>query len=73
MSFISSVKALLTLGRGVASGLPDATEDKDPINLFRGWFEAAKKSGILLPEAMSLATSTPDGSCLLYTSPSPRD
>ena len=61
MSFISSVKALLTLGRGVTSGLPDATEDKDPINLFRVWFEAAKKSGILLPEAMSLATTTPDG------------
>lgn len=62
MSFISSIKTLLTLGRGVTGGLPDATEDKDPINLFRAWFEAAKKSGILLPEAMSLATATPDGS-----------
>ena len=61
MSFISSIKTLLTFGRGVVGGLPDGTEDKDPINLFRGWFEAAKKSGILLPEAMSLATSTPDG------------
>ena len=62
MSFISSIKTLLTLGRGVTGGLPDATEDTDPINLFRVWFEAAKKSGILLPEAMSLATATPDGS-----------
>ena len=61
MSFISSIKTLLTLGRGVTGGLPDATEGKDPINLFRVWFEAAKKSGILLPEAMSLATATPDG------------
>ncbi|HIA73047.1 MAG TPA: pyridoxal 5'-phosphate synthase, partial [Gemmatimonadetes bacterium] len=61
MSFISSIKTLLTLGRGVASGLPDATEDMDPIDLFRAWFKAAKESGILLPEATSLATATPDG------------
>lgn len=61
MSFISSIKTLLTLGRGVTSGLPDATEDMDPIDLFRAWFEAAKESGILLPEATSLATATPDG------------
>ena len=61
MSFISYIKALLPLGRGIAGGLPQAVEDKNPIELFQVWFEAAQKSGLLLPEAMSLATATPDG------------
>lgn len=33
----------------------------DPIELFREWFDAAAKAGIPLPEAMTLATATPDG------------
>ena len=61
MSLKSSIKTVLTLGQGVASGLPDAAEGMDPIELFGAWFAAAKESGILLPEAMSLATATPEG------------
>jgi len=61
MSLKSSLKTVLTLGQGLAGGLPDAAADADPIDLFHLWFEAASESGILLPEAMSLATATPDG------------
>jgi len=61
MSLKSSIQTVLTLGQGVAGGLPDAADDADPIELFGLWFDAAKESGILLPEAMTLATATPGG------------
>ncbi len=61
MSLKSSIKTVLTLGQGVVAGLPEAAERADPIDLFGAWFEAAKESGILLPDAVALATSTPDG------------
>ena len=35
--------------------------ERDPIELFGAWFEEAKESGILLPEAASLATANRDG------------
>jgi pyridoxamine 5'-phosphate oxidase len=38
-----------------------ATED-DPLELFREWFVAAQESGLDLPEAMTLATASADGS-----------
>lgn len=40
----------------------DVSEDEDPISLFGNWFDAAKRAGVYLPEAVSLSTSTPDGS-----------
>ncbi|HEX9659299.1 MAG TPA: pyridoxamine 5'-phosphate oxidase [Rhodothermales bacterium] len=52
---------LKTLGQGVISGLPEADRDRDPFDIFREWFAIAGESRILLPEAMTLATSTPDG------------
>lgn len=61
MSIKSSIKAVLTLGQGLATGLPEAAEKADPIELFAVWFEAARESGILLPEAVALATATEDG------------
>jgi pyridoxamine 5'-phosphate oxidase len=61
MSLKSSIKAVLTLGQGVAVGLPAATEESDPVELFKSWFEAARGAGVLLPEATALATATPDG------------
>ncbi|MEX2102750.1 MAG: pyridoxamine 5'-phosphate oxidase [Gaiellaceae bacterium] len=33
----------------------------DPFELFREWFDAAGAAGLELPEAMTLATATPDG------------
>ena len=61
MSIKSSIKTVLTLGQGVAGGIPEAAEDGDPIELFGSWFEAARESGILLPEAVTLATASPEG------------
>jgi pyridoxamine 5'-phosphate oxidase len=61
MSLKSSIKAVVTLGQGVTQGLPPATESSDPIDLFKSWFEAAREAGVLLPEAVTLATATPDG------------
>jgi pyridoxamine 5'-phosphate oxidase len=61
MSIKSTIKSVVTLGQGVAQGLPEATADRDPIELFGEWFGQAKESGILLPESASLATATRDG------------
>jgi pyridoxamine 5'-phosphate oxidase len=33
---------------------------RDPFELFQEWFEAARASGLELPEAMTLATADPD-------------
>ena len=61
MSIKSSIKTVLTLGQGLAGGIPDAASDADPIELFDAWFEAVRESGILLPESAALATATADG------------
>lgn len=61
MSLKSSLKAVVTLGQGVTMGIPPATEQADPIDLFGDWFAAAHEAGILMPEAVALATASPDG------------
>lgn len=61
MSFSSRLRALWTFGRGVALGLPDPSGDEDPMDLFEKWFADARRSGLFMPEAMCLATTTPDG------------
>ncbi len=61
MSLLARVRALFTLGQGVARGLPDASDAADPIALFQEWFAAATRAGIFLPEAMTLATASPQG------------
>lgn len=61
MGLLSTLRCLLTTGRGVVVGLPDASDDDDPIRLFGEWFEAGRKSGLFLPEAVSLSTATRDG------------
>ncbi|MDH3270547.1 MAG: pyridoxamine 5'-phosphate oxidase [Gemmatimonadota bacterium] len=61
MSLKSSIKTVLTLGKGIAGGMPEAAEDADPIELFHAWYGAAEESGIVHPEAMALATATPEG------------
>jgi pyridoxamine 5'-phosphate oxidase len=35
--------------------------DHDPVKQFQRWFEEAKAAGLPLPEAMTLATATPEG------------
>ena len=61
MTIIAMFRAIWTMGRGVVKGLPEASGDRDPLEIFEEWFEAAKSSGILLPESMSLATATREG------------
>ncbi|MCG6988486.1 MAG: pyridoxamine 5'-phosphate oxidase [Gemmatimonadetes bacterium] len=61
MSLKSSIRTIKTLGKGVVVGIPEAAADHDPVELFGEWFQAARESGLYLPESMSLATATPDG------------
>lgn len=61
MSIKSSIKTVLTLGKGVTVGIPPAAEDVDPIEFFGIWFEAAEESGLFMPEAVALATTTTEG------------
>jgi pyridoxamine 5'-phosphate oxidase len=43
------------------AGLDDNTIDRDPIKQFQAWFDEAVAAQLPLPEAMTLATATPDG------------
>lgn len=47
--------------RAADETLNEETADLNPINQFRRWFEDAKVAGIVMPEAMTLATATRDG------------
>ena len=42
-------------------GLDEKTIDRDPIKQFQAWFDDAIAAKLPLPEAMTLATATPDG------------
>jgi len=61
MTFLEKLRCLLTFGQGVALPAPDLSGITDPIALFEQWFNDANKSGILLPEAMSVSTCSTDG------------
>jgi pyridoxamine 5'-phosphate oxidase len=43
------------------SELLEADVDPDPLGQFAAWFDDAAAAGVVLPEAMALATATPDG------------
>lgn len=57
----SILRAIFTLGRGVLRGLPEASAERDPVELFQEWYREAEKAGLFLPEAMTVSTATPDG------------
>ncbi len=61
MGLGSRLRLFWTAGKGVVTGLSEATELSDPFELFENWFTAAGESGILLPESMGLSTATRDG------------
>ena len=61
MTFLEKLRCLLTFGQGVALPLPEFDQESDPIQLFQTWFDDANKSGILLPEAVSVSTCSADG------------
>jgi pyridoxamine 5'-phosphate oxidase len=41
--------------------LREQDADPDPLRMFLGWFDEARGTGMELPEAVALATATPDG------------
>jgi len=42
-------------------GLRESEAGSDPIRLFARWYDAARAADVPLPDAMALATATPDG------------
>jgi pyridoxamine 5'-phosphate oxidase len=61
MSIASTLRGIFTMGRGLIRGLPALEAGDNPIELFDLWFGAARGAGILLPEAMTLATANRAG------------
>lgn len=61
MTLYEKIRCLLTFGQGVALPLPEIASDSTPTELFTQWFNDANKSGILLPEAMSVSSCNSDG------------
>jgi pyridoxamine 5'-phosphate oxidase len=61
MTLLEKLRCLFTFGQGVALPLPEITSDTTPLILFKEWFNDAKKSGVLLPEAMSVSSCSSDG------------
>jgi pyridoxamine 5'-phosphate oxidase len=53
---------MMTVPNNIApEGLDENTIDRDPIKQFQMWFNDAIAAKLPLPEAMTLATATPDG------------
>jgi pyridoxamine 5'-phosphate oxidase len=61
MTLFEKLRCLFTFGQGVALPLPAIDKNTDPFSLFKLWFDDAHKSGILLPEAMSVSSVSQDG------------
>ena len=61
MTFLEKLRCLFTFGQGVALPLPEIPADSAPFPLFKQWFDEANKSGILLPESMSVSSCNGDG------------
>jgi len=61
MRILKNLRALITSGAGIVVGMHDADKATDPFELFDAWFKAARKGGLFLPEAMTLATASPEG------------
>ncbi|MFT5759792.1 MAG: pyridoxamine 5'-phosphate oxidase [Alteromonadaceae bacterium] len=61
MTLFEKLRCLLTFGQGVALPLSELSAHSKPLPLFEQWFNDAKKSGILLPESMSVSSCSKDG------------
>ena len=61
MTLFEKLRCLFTFGQGVALPLPELSANTTPLQLFEQWFDDANKSGILLPEAMSVSSCSSDG------------
>ncbi len=56
-----TIRSLLKKGVSVVKGLHEKDLDPDPFKQFAKWFEDAKRTGMIHPEAFSLATATAGG------------
>ena len=61
MSLLSKVRCALTLGQGLLIENKALQETDDPIAFFKDWLKEAEKSGIILPESMSVSSCTSAG------------
>lgn len=61
MTLLEKLRCLLSFGQGVALPLPEINPKTLPNDLFSTWFDDAKKSGLILPEAVSVSTCGSDG------------
>jgi len=61
MTLFEKLRCLFTFGQGVALPLPEFSSQTDPMTLFEQWFNDASKSGILLPESMSVSSCDDSG------------
>ncbi len=61
MTLFEKLRCLFTFGQGVALPLPEIPTNSTPLPLFRQWFDDANKSGILLPESMSVSSCGESG------------
>lgn len=61
MTLLEKLRCLLSFGQGVALPLPKIDNATSPFDLFSLWFEDAKKSGVLLPEAVCVSSCGKNG------------
>jgi pyridoxamine 5'-phosphate oxidase len=61
MKLKTIARTIKTLGKGVTLGIDPAADASDPFGLFQEWFADAEGSGLVHPEAMALATASPEG------------
>lgn len=61
MSLLSKIRCAFTLGQGLLLENKALKTTNDPISFFKHWLQQAEKSGIILPESMSVSTATPEG------------
>lgn len=60
-AFLTNAKEINYVTFGVPMTRQFISKNDNPIDLFSNWFSEARKSEIINPEAMALATSGPDG------------
>ncbi len=61
MTLFEKLRCLFTFGQGVALPLPELSTNTTPAQLFEQWFDDAHKSGVLLPESMSVSSCNAEG------------
>jgi pyridoxamine 5'-phosphate oxidase len=61
MSLLSKIRCALTLGQGLLIENKSLKTTDDPIAFFKEWLAEAEKSGIILPESMSVSSCTSEG------------